>query len=149
MASSRGLISLWHFHGATTHYSAWINQRSGRQFLGQVLVASYTEILAKAREHDSTIARRMRGWAVEDHQGKPVLMSYWYNKHKDVSAHAVYIDDVGDAELAMVAGYLNEKIGAGPLLIARLQKLNQSSALRAGGRKLAADVIPVATPSIN
>jgi hypothetical protein len=91
----------------------------------------------------------MRGWAVEEHQGKPVLMSYWYNKNKDVSAHAVYIDDVGDAELAMVAGYLNKKVGAGPRHIENLQKLNQSSARRAGGRKLAAEVISVAAPSIN
>lgn len=112
-------------------------------------MASYTDILAKAREHDSTIAKRMRGWIVEDHQGKSVLMSYWYNKNQDVSAHAVYIDDVGDAQLDLVAGYINEQNGAGPLLVAALQRLHRAKANRAGGRKIAAEVIKPTAHSVN
>jgi hypothetical protein len=112
-------------------------------------VASYTEILAKAREHDLTISRRMRGWAVEVHSGKSVLMSYWYNDAEEVSAFAVYIDEVGDGQLEMIAGHINEQNGSGPLTLDALKKLHGSKAKSAGKRKVAAEVIKDGKRTIN
>jgi len=112
-------------------------------------LVSYTEILATARAHDSTIAKRMRGWAVEVHHDKPVLISYWFNKNKDVSAQAIFIDDSGEAQLDMIAAHLNERVGAGPLLIQSLQKLHGGTAKNVGTQKTVAEVVRFASKSIN
>lgn len=112
-------------------------------------MTSYTEILAKAREHDLTVAKRMRGWAVEVHNDKAVLVSYWYNKNRDVSAHALYVDGTGDAQLELIAAHLNECIGAGALTIEAFQTLHRKNAKTAEGRKVAAEVIKMTTWSIN
>lgn len=112
-------------------------------------MVSYTETLASARAHDLTIAKRLRGWVVETHQGKSVLMSYWYNNNKLVSAHAVFIDEGGDAQLDLVAAHLNDRIGAGPLLIQSLQRLHQDSARTAGSKKTLAEVLRKSSKAIN
>lgn len=91
----------------------------------------------------------MRGWTVEVQHGKSVLMSYWFNKNKDVSAQAVFIDDSGDSQLDMIAAHLNERVGAGPLLIQRLQNLHSDIAKNAGSQKTGAEIIRISSKSIN